>query len=191
MIGTSELIGDAEKVDKSEAPLRVFRVPLIVVVAYLLGIVPRLRWDGPLWFPHFGRAFLRAASTSAHISASLGATSKVGYDGQFYYAMAVDPVHAHDYIQPFVSSGFVYSRALYPMLARVLGAGSIDGIAYALVFINVAAVAVGTLAIADWLRRRGVSQSYALLYGLFPGLVFSTFRDLTEPLAFAFVALAM
>jgi hypothetical protein len=165
--------------------------PALAAGIYLLQVVSRLRVDGPLWFVHFGRAFLDASSTSSVISPALGATSRLGYDGQFYFAAAVDPSHAPDYIRHFVSPGFVYSRGLYPALARVLGLGSVQGIAYALVLINLAAVVIGTLAVGAWLRRRGISPAYALLYGLYPGLVFSVFRDLTEPLAFTLAALAV
>lgn len=165
--------------------------PVLTAFFYLLQVVPRLRIDGPLWFVHLGRVFLRASSASSVITPSLGATSRIGYDGQFYFAAAADPGHAHQYIQHFTSSGVVYSRGLYPALARVLGLGGVEGVAYALLLINLAATVVGTLAIADWLRRRGTSSAYALLYGLYPGLVFCVFRDLTEPLAFGLAALAV
>ena len=59
-----------------------------------------------------------------------------------------------------------------------------------MLIINLLAVGAGTLAIGTWLRRRGVSPLFSLLYGLYPGLVFAVFRDLTEPLAFSLVALA-
>jgi hypothetical protein len=39
--------------------------------------------------------------------------------------------------------------------------------------------------------KRGFSAWPALLYGLFPGLVVTVFRDLTEPLAFGLAALAV
>jgi hypothetical protein len=166
-------------------------MPLLVTTAYLVVITSRLVQSGPLPFVHFGHEFLGAASTSSVITPKLGATSPVGYDGQYYFALALDPIHAKDYIAPATSPGYVYSRPLYPAVAGVLGFGSPSGVAYAMLFINVVAVFLGTLAVALWLKRRAVSPAYSLLYGFYPGLVFSVFRDLTEPLAYGLVACAV
>lgn len=140
---------------------------------------------------HVGHRFLHAASTSSAITGQLTASSPVGYDGQYYFAVAVDPIHARDYIASAMSPGLVYSRVLYPALARLGGLGTVDGVAYAMIAINVLSVLAGTLALAAWLRRRGVAGGYSLLYALFPGLLFCVFRDLTEPLAYGLVAVAL
>ena len=50
---------------------------------------------------------------------------------------------------------------------------------------------LGTLALALWLRARRYSPWFALLYAAYPGLIFCVVRDLTEPVAFALVALAL
>jgi hypothetical protein len=142
-----------------------------------------------LWFVHIGSRFLTAAHTSNVIKPSLGAENTFGYDGQYYFAVAADPVHAHDYIGD--KSGIVYSRVFYPAVARATSLGSVSALPYALVVINLIAVLVGTGAVALWLVARGVSAWAALLFGLYPGLVLTVFRDLTEPLAFALAAVAV
>lgn len=111
-----------------------------------------------------------------------------GYDGQFSYYIALDPAEAEHYIdQP----SYRYGRILYPMAGRALAAAQPGAVPYALLAINLAAIAVGTLALGAWLRRRGSSEWIALLYGLFPGLLLALQRDLTEPLAYALVAVAV
>jgi hypothetical protein len=160
----------------------------ILVLVYGPFLVARLTSFNALWFVHIGRQMLGVSSTSNVITPDVGWQSSVGYDGQYYWALAVDPVHAKDYMP--TNGGFVYSRPLYPGLSRVLALGSPSVVPYTMLIINLLAVAVATLAIAVWLRRRSLSPRLALLYGLFPGVVFSAFRDLTEPLAFALVALA-
>jgi hypothetical protein len=55
----------------------------------------------------------------------------------------------------------------------------------------VLAVCAGTCALALWLHLRGAPTWPAVLFGLYPGLIFTVFRDLTEPLAFALVAFAV
>jgi len=54
----------------------------------------------------------------------------------------------------------------------------------------VARIPVGRLplALAFWLKRRGLSPWFALVYGLYPGLFIAMTLDLTEPLAYARLA---
>ncbi len=111
-----------------------------------------------------------------------------GYDGQFYYFIALDPVHAPDYMN---LPAFRYTRVLYPMVARAAALGKPDLIPWTLLLVNWVAVGLGTLALAAWLRRRSWSAWWALVYGLYPGLLVCFQRDLTEPLAYALVACAV
>jgi hypothetical protein len=111
-----------------------------------------------------------------------------GYDGQFFYYIALDPANARNYVD---DPGYRYGRILYPLTARALAFGEPDGVPYALLLINLMAVALGTAALAAWLARRGCSEWWALLYGLFPGLMISVQRDLSEPLAFGLVAVGV
>ncbi len=115
-------------------------------------------------------------------------TLPAGYDGQFCYFIAVDPVHARYYVD---SPVYRYMRILYPMLARMLALGQPYFVPYTLVAINVLAIVGGTWILALWLARKGRSPWFALVYGLYPGLVIGLQRDLTEPLSYALVALAV
>jgi hypothetical protein len=60
-----------------------------------------------------------------------------------------------------------------------------------LIIINWLALAGGTAALAAWLRRKRVSPWFALVYGLYPGLFFGLQRDLSEPLAYGLVGVAV
>jgi len=116
------------------------------------------------------------------------AVSGTGYDGQWYYRLAIDPLHAASLLD---KPAYRYLRILYPLLARVAALGRADLIPYTLVVVNILAVAGGTLAVAVWLQRRGLSPSIALVYGLFPGLFTAVARDVADPLAFGLVAVAI
>jgi hypothetical protein len=166
-------------------------LPVLVCVAafYAAFVSIRLEQHDALWFVHIGSQFLSAAHTSHVIRPSLGAQNTLGYDGQYYFALAADPSHAHDYMGG--QSGIVYSRIVYPVVARGASGGSVTALPYALLVVNLLAVLAGTAAVALWLVKRGFSPWPALLYGLYPGLVVTVFRDLTEPLAFALAALAV
>ena len=112
----------------------------------------------------------------------------LGYDGQYCYFIALDPVHARWYMD---FPAYRYGRILYPLLARALAFGQASLIPYTLVAINWIAAPAGTLAVGAWLRRKGLSPWLALIYGLSLGMFIALNGDLTEPLAYAFVALAV
>jgi hypothetical protein len=162
---------------------------LCVVAFYAVFVSIRVEQHGVRWFVHFGSTFLSAAHTSDVIRPSLGAQNTFGYDGQYYFALAADPAHAHDYMPG--TAGIVYSRVFYPGVARVASLGSVTALPYAMLAINLLAVLAGTVVVALWFVRRGFSPWPALLYGLAPGLIVGVFRDLTEPLAFGLAALAV
>lgn len=160
-----------------------------VAVFYAVLVSSRIEQHGVRWFVHLGRQFLTASTRSDVITPALGAQSPVGYDGQYYYALAADPVHARYYMPG--SAGYVYSRVFYPAAARAVSLGSTDAIPYAMLAINLVAIAGGTLAVGLWLRAHGAPPWPAALFGLYPGMIFTAFRDLTEPLAFALAAVAV
>jgi hypothetical protein len=116
------------------------------------------------------------------------AHNRVGYDGQFFYFIALDPIHARYYVD---DPAYRYTKILYPMLARVLALGQANVIPYTLLLVNWLAVAAGTTLVALWLQRRRLSPWWALAYGLFPGIFIGFQRDLTEPVSYALVALAV
>jgi hypothetical protein len=119
-------------------------------------------------------------------------TNLHGYDGQFYYYIALDPVKAHYYVD-WSSLGreaatYRYSRILYPLLARALALGHGSWIPLTLLLVNVLGVGLGTLAVAAWLRRFGVTPWFAALYGFYPGVALGVRLDLADPLALSFAA---
>ncbi|HEV2462130.1 MAG TPA: hypothetical protein VGS80_27585 [Ktedonobacterales bacterium] len=140
-----------------------------------------------------GHKFAAQSSASAVIDRTVRADATfpygpvVGYDGQFAYFIALDPVNASSYID---RPAFRYARIVYPLAARLLAFGQPALVPWTMVLINLLALAGGTWALAAWLRRRGASPWLALVYGLYSGLFIAFQRDLTEPLAYGLVALA-
>jgi hypothetical protein len=159
----------------------------VVAVAYLAFVIP-FAVGGVNDFAQIGHRFLTQSTTSTVITPSLDYQSEIGFDGQFYLFLALDPRHAQDYMD---MPAYRYSRIGYPILARGMSGGNSVAIPYMMILINVAAVVGGTLAAAIWLRRRRTSPWFALLYGFFPAMIFSVLRDLGEPLAFGLAAWAM
>jgi hypothetical protein len=112
----------------------------------------------------------------------------IGYDGQWAYYLALDPANARYYMD---KPAYRYTRILYPMTARLLALGRPPLIPYTLLLVNLLALAGGTLAVAAWLKRKGITPWIALIYGFYPGLFIALQRDLNEPLAYALLALAV
>ncbi len=159
-------------------------VAAVVAVAYAVLIVPGLARD-PFQFINISHKFVKWGTTSSVINSSAPHAHNEGYDGQFYYFLAVDPAHGKDYME---LPGTVYTRIGYPMTVRALSGGNDSLIPYLMILVNLAAAVGGTLAVAFILKRRGLSPWFALVYGFFPGLIVAVLRDLTEPLAFGLAA---
>src|ERR1700737_164311 len=105
---------------------------------------------------YIGRHFITQSQASQviRLDPSYPNVSEIGYEGQFFYYLALDPVNARYYMD---FSTYRYTRILYPMVARVLALGRPDLIPWTLWLINWLAIAGGALAVAAWLKRRGFS----------------------------------
>jgi hypothetical protein len=136
------------------------------------------------------KAVLRGHGSSAIHDDSTFPYSGPGYayDGGWWYLIALDPIHAASYVD---SAGYRYIKIIYPLTARALALGKADLIPYTLILVNWLALAFGTLFLALWLKRRGISHWLALLYPAYYGVFISFQRDLTEPLAYALVLAAI
>jgi hypothetical protein len=159
-------------------------VAAIVALFYALLMTPGLVRN-PYDYVNIGRQYHSKGTSSSAIKHARAVDDKIGYDGQFYYFLAVDPKHGRDYMD---APGIIYSRIGYPMTVRALSGGNATVIPYMMALVNILAAVGGTLAIAFFLRRRGLPPALALLYGFFPGLGLAVLRDLTEPLAFGLAA---
>jgi hypothetical protein len=107
-----------------------------------------------------------------------------GYDGQFAYYIARDPLHGWQYCDV---PAYRYQRILYPLLARLLALGQEAWILYALPLVNLIALGAGTWLTERILRRYRMSRWYALTYGLYAGQLMSVRLNLNEPLSYTLV----
>ena len=107
-----------------------------------------------------------------------------GYDGQFDYYIARDPLHGW---QQCDVPAYRYQRILYPLLSRVLALGQEPLLPYSLLLVGVAALAAGTWFTELILARYRMSRWYALTYGLYAGQLMSVRLSVNEPLAHALI----
>ena len=116
-----------------------------------------------------------------HVPHGIAIVPGGGYDGQFYYRLALDPANLHRTAYGItLDNGYRIQRITYPVLAWLLAAGQQAAVPYSLVAVNV--VALGALA---WLaallaRDCGRRPAWGLLVAGYFGFLFSLGRDLTE-----------
>ena len=113
----------------------------------------------------------------------------IGYDGQFYYYIAQHLFNTPLYMLDIPS--LRSQRILYPLLIRIFSLGQVNLMPWVMIFLNVGAIIVGTEVLDRLLRHYGFNPWYSLVYGLFIGQLWSVRRDLTEPLVYMFVLLAV
>ena len=110
-------------------------------------------------------------------------SGSIGYDGQFYYRMALDPANLHKTAFGItMDAPYRFMRIGYSALAWALSAGQHAAVPYALVAINVAAL--GALGYLGGLlaQQAGRHAMWGLLLSCYFGVMDSLARDLTEPL---------
>ncbi len=137
------------------------RLAVILAAALLVGSV--VGWNYGVAFRGDVLGFFRIGDTRPHSpfiapSNEILAKGEVGYDGQMYLTIALDPWLRHPGSRASLDNPrFRYRRILFPLLGHLLGVGQPRLIPYALVALN-AACMVGLVAVATSLRR-GTNES--------------------------------
>jgi hypothetical protein len=115
-----------------------------------------------------------------------------GYDGQFYYRMALAPTdlatHSHGIV---LDDRLRRARIGYPALTHLAALGRARAVPSALIAVNVVAVAVIAWLGALLAVSLGLDALWGLLLAGYGGLVTSVGRDLTEPVELALLTAAL
>lgn len=160
-------------------------LPVLTVAVVLAGLITaRLAVFGGdvTGLVEFGHKFAH----QTHPPAGAFAGSRSGYDGQFFYLQAKDPLLLHDSTidsMRAAGAGFRLQRMGYPLLAFVVAGGSTAALPIALLAVNVVALLALAAFFAVYARRRGWPTQWAAAMALTPGLLLPMLRDLSDPLA--------
>jgi hypothetical protein len=128
-------------------------------------------------FIDVGSAFAKTSETPRGVTVAPGS----GYDGQFYYRLALDPADLHrSAFGITMDNAYRVQRITYSVLAWLAAGGQQGAVPYSLVGVNI--FALGALA---WLgavlaRDCGRRPAWGLLIAAYFGFLFSLGRDLTE-----------
>lgn len=157
-------------------------IALVAAVAIVLGLLivaaSLLRHDGDIaGLIKFG-AGDTVAERTAHVEDVLGrdvaTVDLLGHDGSMFFLQALDPFflspgeHAVHLDRPVYRA----QRMLFPTLAGGLGLFPPEAVMWSMAFVNVTALALGTVGTARLARRLGGSPWLGLAFALNPGIVF-------------------
>ena len=107
-----------------------------------------------------------------------------GYDGQFYYRLALDPANWHATAFGItMDQSYRYTRIGYPILAWIVSLGQPQLVPVVLVVLNLLAVAVMAVLGGMFARESGRHALWGLAFVAYFGLVVSVGRDTAEPVA--------
>ena len=107
-----------------------------------------------------------------------------GYDGQFYYRLALDPLAwGHQNFGITFDAGFRIARIAYPAASWAASAGHGSLVPVTLVAVNVAALAIAVAVAATLARDAGRSAAWGLIVAGYWGYLWTLARDLTELMA--------
>jgi len=114
----------------------------------------------------------------------IGDPNAAGYDGQFYYRLALDPFNWNKTAFGItMDQSYRYTRIGYPVLAWLVSLGQHQLVPAALVAVNLLGVAAMAFLGGMFAREAGRHALWGLAFAAYFGLVVSVGRDTAEPLA--------
>jgi hypothetical protein len=159
-------------------------VPGVLAFGGWLGFA-LARWQ--IWAKGHLSLFIMAGHVYTHrgqLPRGLLLVPSAGYDGQFYYRLALDPANWNATAFGItMDQSYRYTRIGYPALAWLLSLGQHQLVPVVLVVINLLAVAAMAVLGGMFARESGRHALWGLAFAAYFGLVISVGRDTAEPLA--------
>ena len=157
------------------------------------GIIAFLGWTGfalarwQIWAKGHLSLFIMAGHVYTHraqLPRGLLLVPNAGYDGQFYYRLALDPANWHATAFGItMDQSYRYTRIGYPILAWIFSLGQHQLVPVVLVALNLLAVAAIAVLGGMFARESGRHALWGLAFAAYFGLAISVGRDTAEPLA--------
>jgi len=159
---------------------------LALYVTFTALLLARFHFD-PSVLVVAGDEFTNPAATPKNLHVSRNSS---GYDGQFYFRLAIAPFSTEESVAGVHFDYPVYraQRILYPILSYLVSGGRSSAVPWAMIIANLlAAAAIGGLATLIFENHPRSNALTAVLIVLYPGFLLTMSRDLTELVEIAFV----
>lgn len=155
----------------------------IALVAWLAFVLIRLEMWGKGQISYFIGIGVTYAKSS-QLPPGIHQVLRAGYDGQFYYRLALNPFNWHATAYGItMDQPYRYTRIGYPIVVWLLSLGQHAWVPVMLVVVNLLSVAaIGVLG-GMFARQSGRNALWGLLFVAYFGLVISVGRDTAEPLS--------
>lgn len=191
----------AQILHQRRALITAYGIPILVIGAVFFFYFSSMRselksfngnYSGFVRFAEFRAEKVEQLQRSPQLRKSLIIRDR-GYDGQFYYYIALDPflLYYKDtpslYREVVDSARYRYERIGFPLLINIFSLDHPELYAQTMIWLILAGQAVGVFflwKIAAFFQR---SPLWALLYVLVPGFLISLHLALPEPIAAAFL----
>lgn len=174
---------DAVSIGRSFLPIEgkmvLWRPSVFVAVIYgvLIAVIAFVNHYSALDFVHIGT-----------IWANHNPAGTSGYDGQFYYQIARNPLQAYQYMD---NASFREQHILYPLVVGVVSLGQTALIPIMLLLVNVLAVVLTVELVGRLLVKYGFSPWFSLAIGLYFGQTAGTLFDTAEPFTYFLICLGV
>jgi hypothetical protein len=120
-------------------------------------------------------------------------TDSFGYDGQYYYRIALNPLthEQTDFGIQIDNPRYRHQRILYPLLAWIVSFGSPSLIIYSLILVNFLALLIIGYSAGCYAKLAGQHAILGLAFSFFPGFLYTLSRDLVEITEATFILLGL
>lgn len=180
----------AKKLKNATIFLRPSFIVLLFYLSYTTANLSMNNYD-PTTFLYVGKTFLEKDPQSPitrYVIETMGLPpNEVGYDGQMYYYIALDPFNAWRNLDTYGR----YERILFPLTVKAVALDNSFLIPYTMIAVNILSVVIGTEVITKMLKSKRINPWFSLVYGLYIGHVFVISRDCLETFSYMFVLLAI
>lgn len=152
---------------------------LLVAVLYSLFLMRALEQRDAAEFVQAGGRFTDTTQTPPNL---FTVTPHAGYDGQFYYRLAITPFSSENpaFGITFDLPRYRHQRILYPLLAYGLSFGSPPLAIYSLILVNFLALAVLGWVGGVYAQAAGRHALWGAAFALYAGYLLSLSRNLAE-----------
>lgn len=154
----------------------------VVAVVYALFLSVRLNAVDPGGFVKAGDAFATQELARSNVEILV---NSFGYDGQFYYRLALDPFSSNrtDFGMTIDTPAYRQQRILYPALSRILSLTTAQSMPTSLIAVNWIAIVLLAFLCGLYAHYAHRHALFGCLAALYPGFFISLSLDLCEIVA--------